>query len=215
MKKHALALFFMSLLLVATTSCKTDDDDVVKDNNEESPLTATNYIYEGDLKIFYLNTENEYLNSQIDEWSQVPEDYPDYEEAQANILVAQAQIDENELEISGILTPENAFAIVKPKLPPIPVPSPCLCLDLYNSIENIVLLPGTEQMSISILSSNDESSIAFTNSDSPLETIPNTQNTGRYQPFNFEQPGFTGQAMIEVQTNNDSYSIQVNFHNLP
>lgn len=212
MKKTTLALFLLSLILVINTSCKTDDE---KDNTEEPKLTETNYVYEGDLRKFYLNAEIVRLNDDIEIWSEVLEGYPDYEEAQANIQVAMAQIEENELEISSIPTPANAFFIINPKLPPIPVPSPCLCLELYNSIQNIVLLPGTDQMSLSIFSNSDESGIAYTNIDTKLETIPNTQNTGHYQPFNFEQPGFTGEATIIIQTNNDSYSIPVNFNKLP
>lgn len=212
MKKHILTLFCLSILLVANTSCKTDDKD---DHVEESVLTATNYIYEGDLRSFYLTTEITRLNEAIEIWNQVPEGYPDYEEAQANIQEAMAQIETNEQEISAIVSPDVAFVIPKPILPPIPVPSPCLCLDLYNSIQNIVFMPGTDQLSLSIISYSDESTIVNTTNNSPIETIPNTQNTGRYQPFNFEQPGFAGEAIIMVQSDSDSYSIHVNFHKLP
>lgn len=211
MKKNTLTLILLSLILVANTSCKTDDKD---NNEEESVLTSTNYVYEGDLRRFYLTTEITRLNEDIETWSQILIGYPEYEEAQANIQEALAQIETNELEISNIESPTDAFFIIKPILPPIPVPSPCICFDLYNSIQNIVLMPGTDQLNLSIISNTDESTIVDTTDNSPIVIIPNTQNTGRYQPFTFEQEGFTGEALIMVQSDNDSYSVHVNFQKL-
>ncbi|MCX7547816.1 hypothetical protein OS188_07615 [Xanthomarina sp. F1114] len=211
MKKHILTLFCLSLIFVTNTSCDNDDEGTTP----EPVITATNYIYEGDLRGFYLTTEIAQLNADIDIWNQVPENDPGYEEAQENIEIANLQIGEYESEMSTIPTPDSAFLIPKPILPPVPTPSPCVCYYLYNSIENIVLLPGTDQISISIYSYNDESNIVNTDSNTPIEDIPGSKNNGRYQPFTFEQPGFVGEAFIVVQSDSDSYTIHVNFEKLP
>ncbi|MEO8934036.1 MAG: hypothetical protein ABI295_06980 [Xanthomarina sp.] len=215
MKKNTLVLIMLSLILVTSFSCKTDDEKI---DNEDSVLTATNYIYEGDLRQFYLETKNAIQNDSIAVWTQILEEYqegyPEYIEAQTKINEASLIIAANQLEISSIERPEVAFKIKKPILPPIvPTPSPCLCFDLYNSVENIVLQPGTSQLGVFIYAIEDESTIVNLTEGLPLETIPNTLVKGHYQPFIFEQPGFTGQAIISVQSEIESYSVLVNFHN--
>ncbi|WP_188462907.1 hypothetical protein [Bizionia arctica] len=213
MKKQPLVLLILSLLLFTNLSCEDKDDNVPV---EEAPLTATNYIYEGDLRIYYLEAENVRLNDNIDVWVQVPDNDPGYNDAQENIALAYAEIDANQSEISAIPSPAEAFFIINPILPPIPPsPSPCLCLDEFNSIRNIVFLPGTDQLSLTIRDFNTESVLVGTNNNSTVNMIPNTQNTGRYQPFAFEQPGFTGLATLNIQSDSKNYSILVNFQNLP
>lgn len=201
----------MPLLCFTNLSCEDKDDNVIV--NEE-PLTSTNYIYEGDLRKFYLQTEIAYLENQIEIWNAVTPNDPDYQNAQEEIFLAIAEIETNKLEITGIANPSAIFVIKPPILPPVPVPSPCNCLNVYNTARNIVLLPNTENISITIMSNTDESLIASTNSDVKLQTIPNTGNKGKYQPFIPEKPNFTGEAFIIVETNNHSYTINLNFHKL-
>ena len=187
MKKNTFVLIILSLLLFTNMSCEDDDNN---NTNEEIELTATNYIYEGDLRTFY----------------------PGYNQAQENIAAANDQIDLHETEIAGILSPAEAFSIINPIIPPIPPsPSPCICFNVYNSIRNIVLLPGTDQLSLTIRDYETETIIVSTNNNSPVEIIPNTQNSGRFQPFQFEQPGFNGQATLTIQSDGQTYSILLDF----
>ena len=212
MKKNILVLFTLSLMFVVNTSCKTDDD---KTTNEEPKLTATNYIYEGDLRKFYLKTTNTSLENEIKIWQEVPSEDPDYQETQAKIEVAQAEIQANKKESTSILSPDNVFFIDKPRLPPIPIPSPCSCLHIYNSIKNIVFMSGTNELNLSIVSNIDGKNIVDTTEGLPVETIPNKENLGKYQPFIFEQPDFVGVATLNIKTDTYSYSIEVNFQKLP
>jgi len=212
MKKNTFVLIILSLLLFTNMSCEDDDNN---NTNEEIKLTATNYIYEGDLRTFYLESEINRLNEDIEEWMQIPDSDPGYNQAQENIAAANDQIDLHETEIAGILSPAEAFSIINPIIPPIPPsPSPCICFNVYNSIRNIVLLPGTDQLSLTIRDYNTESIIVSTNNNSPIETIPNTQNSGRFQPFLFEQPGINGQAILTIQSDGQTYSILLDFQEL-
>lgn len=213
MKTHYVVLAFLSLFFV--TSCWTSDDDNNNDDdNEQVEFTSTNYIYEGDLRKYYLETENTRLSIDIATWQQIPDSDPDYNDAQSNIAQASATIVSNNEEAESIISPENAFFVI-PRIPPIPpTPSPCLCLTEFNSFRNIILQQRTDQMSLTITSVADQNTLVNTNSNTQINTIENTNGLGRYQSFGFSQDEFTGEAMITVTTENGSYSILTNLVNL-
>ena len=212
MKKRYVVLVLVSFIFFINVSCEEDDNN----NNEpvETEFTETNYIYEGDLRMYYLQTTNTELEAQIEVWQQIPDSDPNYNDAQASIVEANAEIANNLEEYSSIISPDDAFIIINPILPPIPLPSPCLCLNLYNSVETIVLQPGTDQMNLTITVAEDQSNLVNTNATTQINTIQNTNGLGRYQAFELSQNGFTGEATIIVATEHGNYSILANFQNL-
>ncbi|MGY0391865.1 hypothetical protein ACW5R3_04765 [Bizionia sp. KMM 8389] len=215
MKKQLLVLFILSAFSFSFLSC---EENTPEESNEQTanPLTETNYVYEGDLRIYYLQTENIRLENNITVWEQVSPNDPGYDEAQDNINEANAEIEDNESEIASIPSPSTAFQLINPRIPPIPPsPSPCLCLDLFNSIRNIVYMPGTDNLLISIQDYEDESYLVPVNTDPNVNSIPNTQNTGHFQTLDFESTNFTGHALLTIQSDSESYTIDVNFVNLP
>ncbi len=210
MKTRYVVLVLLSFAMFTNVSCDEDEDN---NPEEEALFTSTNYIYEGDLRKYYLATENTRLGDSIAVWQQVPDSDPDYDITQNYIAEANASIETNEIESDTIVSPEEAFLIINP-IPPIPpAPSPCLCLIVNNTIGALALQVGTNQMSLTITSTEDEEILVNTNPNSLINTIPNTNNTGMYQPFQFGQEGFIGEAMISVQTENNSYSFLADFYN--
>ncbi|AUC83609.1 hypothetical protein [Lacinutrix sp. Bg11-31] len=214
MKKRYVVLAVLSFIFFTNVSCDEDDTLNPEQEPEQVEFTTTNYIYEGDLRIYYLETKNTELELQIVAWQQIPDSDPGYNDAQASIVEASAQIVNNEEEANSIVSPENAFFIINPVIPPLPAPLPCLCLDIYNTVSNIVLQPGTDQMSLTITTVADQSTLINTNANSQISTIANTNGLGRYQTFELSQSDFTGEAMITVQTENGSYSFLSNFQDL-
>lgn len=211
MKTRYVVLVLLSFILFTQFSC--DEDDI---NNEDEPVTftSTNYIYEGDLRIYYLETKNAQLEAQIAVWQQVPDSDPGYNDAQANIVEANNEITSNEEEANAIMSPANAFFIVNP-IPPIPpAPSPCLCLIEYNTFRHIVLQPGTDEMNLTITSIEDQSIVASTNNNTAINTIANTDAIGKYQSFELSQANFTGEVLITVDTETRSYSVLAYLQNL-
>lgn len=204
-------ILLLVVLCAFTFSCKDDDDQ--NNNEEEALFTPINYVYEGDLRLFYLESENVRLNDSITAWEEISPNDPDYDEAQGNIEEANAEIAQNEGEANTIADPANAFAIINPTFPPIPVPSPCLCFHLYNSFDNIVFQTGNDQGGIVITSVEDET-VLINTYNNQIYNIPNTDGLGTYQSFGFSETGFTGEALISVQTDTGSYSILANFINL-
>ncbi|MBU2939428.1 hypothetical protein KO494_07730 [Lacinutrix sp. C3R15] len=211
MKTRYVVLVFLSLILFTNISCEEDENN--NENDEQVAFTATNYIYEGDLRAYYLETKNTELEAQIAIWQQVPDSDPAYNDAQASIAEANAEIANNEEEASSIVSPSNAFFIINPTFPPLPPPLPCLCLDVFNSIDYIVFQSGNDQGSITITSVTDQSILVNTNPNSTTGTIPNTNDLGSYQSLEFSQYEFTGEAIITVQTDTGSYSILSYFQN--
>ncbi|WP_452227983.1 MULTISPECIES: hypothetical protein [unclassified Lacinutrix] len=211
MKTRYVVLVFLSFILFANVSCDEDEDNNNNDP-EQVNFTSTNYIYEGDLRKYYLATENTRLGESIAVWQQVPDSDPDYDITQNYIAEANATIEANEIESDTIVSPAEAFIIINP-IPPIPpAPSPCLCLIVNNTIGAIALQPGNNQMSLTITSTEDEETLVSTSPNTLISTIPNTNNTGMYQSFQFGQEGFTGEATINVQTENGSYSFLADFY---
>lgn len=210
MKSKILVLFTLSFLSLSFISCSEDDDN--NNNPDQVEFTSTNYIYEGDLRKYYLEARNTELELQITAWDQVSPNDPGYAAAQANIVEAYNEIDSNNQESLSIASPNDAFFIINP-IPPLPPPLPCLCLDVYNSVANIVFQSGNDVGNITITSEADQSTLVNTNANTQMHTIPETNGLGRYQSFNFPN-NFTGQATITVQTDNGSYSILANFQDL-
>ncbi|MDO6596055.1 hypothetical protein Q4512_03955 [Oceanihabitans sp. 2_MG-2023] len=210
MKTRYVVLVLLSFIMFSNISC--DEDDIFPQNEEDPLFTSTNYIYEGDLRKYYLESENTRLNDSIAVWQQIPDSDPAYDITQNHIAEAYATIETNDMESDTIVSPTEAFLIINP-IPPIPpAPSPCLCLIVNNTIGSIALQPGTNQMSLTITSTEDEETLVNTTPNSLISTIPDTNNTGMYQPFQFGQEGFIGEAMISVQTENNSYSFLADFY---
>lgn len=209
MKTRYVVLVLLSFAMFTNISCDEDEDN---NPEEEALFTSTNYIYEGDLRKYYLATENTRLGDSIAVWQQVPDSDPDYDITQNYIAEANATIETNGIESDTIVSPEEAFLIINP-IPPLPPPSPCLCLIINNTIGAIALQPGTNQMSLNITSTEDEETLVNTSPNSLINSIPDTNNIGMYQPFQLGQEGFIGEAMISVQTENGSYSFLGYFGN--
>lgn len=212
MKTRYLVLVLLSFIMFTSVSCKEDDNN--NNDEQEVEFSSTNYIYEGDLRKYYLETENTRLSNNIELWQQIPDSDPGYNDAQASIAEATAEIESNNQETESIILPGDAFIIINPTFPPIPLPSPCLCLDVYNTIDHFVFQSANDIGSITITSVADQSTLTSTNANTQINTIPNTNDLGRYQSFQLLPDGFTGQATIMVTTDNGSYSILANFQNL-
>ena len=213
MKTRYVVLLLLSFIMFTNISCDEDDNNNNDDDDQQVEFTSTNYIYEGDLRKYYLETENTRLSDSIAVWQQIPDSDPGYNDAQESIVEANAETASNNQESESIVSPTNAFIIINP-IPPLPPPSPCMCLDIYNIIDKFVLQQGTDQMDLTITSIADQSILVSTNANSQLNIIPNTDNLGRYQSLELSQDGFTGEAMVTVTTENGSYSFLGNFQNL-
>ena len=210
MKRHYVVLAFLSFIMFTNISC--DEDDNNNNDEQEVEFTSTNYIYEGDLRKYYLETENTRLSNDIEVWQQVPDSDPTYNDVQISIASAIAEIAINNQELESILVPGDQFLIINPTFPPLPSPSPCLCLDVFNSISNIVFQSGNDNGNITITSANQ--TLLASTANTQTNAIPNTNNLGTYQSFQLSENNFTGQATVFVTTDNASYSVLVNFQNL-
>ncbi|QRM89443.1 hypothetical protein FG167_09390 [Lacinutrix sp. WUR7] len=213
MKTRYVVLVLLSVIMFTNNSCD-EDDRFPQDDPEQVEFTATNYIYEGDLRKYYLETENTRLSADIAIWQQIPDSDPGYNDAQASITQANIAIANNNEESQSIISPENAF-LIPPRIPPVPpAPSPCLCLTEFNTFRNIIFQPGTNILSLNITSVANQNTLVNTNANSQIHTIENTNGLGKYQSFGFSEDGFTGEVMITVVTANGSYSILANLVNL-
>ena len=79
-------------------ACPDSNDNTNDDDNNQVVFTATNYLYEGDLRIYFLETRNTALETQIEIWQQVPDSDPGYNDAQQDIAAANAEIVSNNNE---------------------------------------------------------------------------------------------------------------------
>ena len=209
MKTNLLLLAFFSLLLF---SCDEDNDD---NNNDELLFTSTNYIYEGDLRLFYLESENVRLNDSIAVWSQIPDSDPGYNDAQSSIVESNAEIIENQADSTYLATNFSLDALevgfVIPDFGPFPPPQPCFCFNVFNELQRAVFLPNTNSLSFNIVVDNE--TLLETNSNTPLSTLViNEQNSLQYQNFAFDS-NYVGEATLNVQTNIHNYSINIYLYN--
>lgn len=184
----------LSLLCLITFSC--DEDDVIQIPEEEAiELTSTNYIYEGDLRLFYLEFRNTELEAQIEVWQAIPDNDPNYNQAQLDIADAQQEIMSNNNE-NGLVS-ENClecigFGGVLPG-PIGPIPLPCECFNVLNSLEHLVALPNTDSFSFGIIGGNS-TILVSSGGNSPITNYEaNEQLTLRLRSAMLENPNFEGE----------------------
>lgn len=210
-------LFLLSLLILMS-SCRNDDDNTPIPLPIPTPVefTSTNYIYEGNLRMFYLDYRDEQLDEIIATNQAILEQDQSNQEALANIASAEAEKMANNdergvlfdlcfpqcVEVVGITVPEN---------PDPPEPEPCFCLIKYNQLTQIVLLANTQSFSMEIIGSNQQFVLANT-ANNGLNQLPfeNSSNL-QYQSFIFNTPNYVGQAQINISSDNLNYSIPVYF----
>ena len=178
-------------------ACPSSDDDNIE---EEALFTQTNYIYEGDIRLFYLESENVRLNDSITVWEQIPMSSPLYNEAQVNIFEANTEIMENQtqstnLTINFSLEAFAASVEIPDNFPPLP--QPCFCLTARNSIVRIVLFPGTVESNITVV--RDGENILETNGT--INDVPNITSGLRYQTINLTDQDYEGEATFNFETN--------------
>lgn len=207
MKSYFLLFAFFSLLLFSCDE-KNNNDNII----DEPLFTETNYIYEGDIRLFYLESENARLNDSIAVWNQVTINDAGYNEAQGNIAEANVEIMENQADSTNISTNFSIAAfqagIVIPDIPPLP--DPCFCLITRNSITKLVLFPDTFQSNVSIEFDNEN----ILESNAGINDIPNLESGLKYQDINFVNQDFEGEAILTLQTNGDNpISVRVYAYN--
>ncbi|WP_452225320.1 hypothetical protein [Lacinutrix chionoecetis] len=172
----------LCLLLFACPS--SDDDNTVQTAN----ITTTNYAYEGDLYRFALNIESDALSAQIEIWEEQGEDEPgDIENANMRIE-----------EINEILqnTPAGVALGFPPFPPPPPPPVPCLCFDLFETINYIVADANLIGITAALTNENQEQ-VFSTDLSTPL----NTEGLeGEFLAYNFIalQGNFTGNGFLTI-----------------
>ena len=196
MKTHYVVLTCLSLLLFA---CPSSDDD----NQEEALFTPTNYIYERDIRLFYLETENLRLTNDIAIWNQVSPNDPGYDDAQGNIAeatveIAQNQADSTDLADNFSLSALEVGFVIPSNFPPLP--DPCLCLSTRNSITKILLLPGTSSSNVSVLRDNEN----ILDSNPTINDVPGVDVDLKYQTINFSDLDFEGEAIFTLETNGNA-----------
>ena len=190
-------LILTFLIGTSLWSCHNDDDS---NSNNDSLLTETNYVYEGNLYNFYLHSQIDSLNQQITIWQAVSSNDPGYNDAQQNIGEAQNTIQNYNVEIAGLVNitdiqGNNNIRIIGPIGPPPPLP--CLCYPIPNSLQYLATLNNTSQLRIKIVDANGQTLQNSTNNNSLMD-LPDFVGQVKYQTLNNSTQQYVGTVSIYV-----------------
>ena len=194
MRANLILTFLIGTLL---WSCHNDDDS---NSNNDSLLTETNYVYEGNLYNFYLHSQIDSLNQQITIWQAVSSNDPGYNDAQQNIGEAQNTIQNYNVEIAGLVNitdiqGNNNIRIIGPIGPPPPLP--CLCYPIPNSLQYLATLNNTSQLRIKIVDANGQTLQNSTNNNTLMD-LPDFVGQVKYQTLNNSTQQYVGTISIYV-----------------
>ncbi|WGD35250.1 hypothetical protein [Olleya sp. YS] len=176
---------FIIAFCLLLTACACDNDE---DNIKTVALTETNYVYEGDLYIYALETERQNLFDYLEN----PND-PNYNEEQA--AIAEQRIGEiNEIIESSTTGAMIGFPIIPP--PPLP-PVPCICFSVWNQLEFLVLDDSILAIEATITDQNQEV-LFYANSQSEMLNVLEFQDGFKAFRFEAQQEGYFGPATLTI-----------------
>jgi len=157
---------------------------------KEVTLTAKNYIYEGDLYGFYLNTEIQNLDEKIKELEAVSPNDEGYDQAIKDLAEAKKQKDTFNQELKNIVD-LGQFGIIDPDIPT----PPCFCWGLTTGLEFLLTVPDTDIRSVTILDLEGKVISRMSTEFSPL---PEFKGEVLYQEFKIVRE-VKGEVLIQVE----------------
>ena len=159
MTKKQLLVLLCPLLLI---SCHRGYDD----GNEQIKLSEDNYIYEGDLHVFYLERRIDTVQVTIDSLQAVIDNQQGDDKTVMELAAARAQKDSFTEEIASI--PEQSLL---PKIKPRPK-GPCdpigTCFPLTLNLKYLILEEQNDLRSVLILNAQDQPISTTTTGPAPL-----------------------------------------------
>ena len=160
--KNILLMYCPLLLFISCDIISTDDDG----NTDQLVLTDDNYIYEGDLRTFYLERKIDTVQIKIDSLKAVIANQQGDENTQNELEDAQMQKNNFVDEIATI--PEQSLL---PKIKPRPK-GPCdpvgTCFPLPIGLENLILELQNDIRQVTILDAKNQIISSTTTDAAPL-----------------------------------------------